>query len=234
MSRHAFWTIIIADSPTAFRAPTREDLEPTLVQLRRTQPDAAIRWFERGRLWESPGQAQDAAMAKHTTNRPRRGASWRPGGEHKDPRDKYKVPRDVKRKRWAAQAAEGRGPWVDAKKPGGRAPAGEAGSRRAPGAHKGGRMAGRQQDGSRSGERTASAKPRTGTGGKTDRLLERRSAVVGGRRPRPGDVPIPGRTPNVKGTERAEEPPRPPKHHLPKGPQGGDGAPARRRKRDDD
>ena len=30
----------------------------------------------------------------------RRGRDWRPGGEHKDPRDRFKVPRDVKRARF--------------------------------------------------------------------------------------------------------------------------------------
>ena len=36
-------------------------------------------------------------------SRPRpagRGRDWRPGGEHKDPRDRFKVPRDVKRARF--------------------------------------------------------------------------------------------------------------------------------------
>ena len=30
MARGAFWTIIVDDQPTAFRAPVREDLLPTL------------------------------------------------------------------------------------------------------------------------------------------------------------------------------------------------------------
>ena len=38
-----------------------------------------------------------------TVNGPR-GRDWRPGGEHKDPRDRFKVPRDVKRARFKAQA----------------------------------------------------------------------------------------------------------------------------------
>lgn len=216
MSRHAFWTIIVGNTPTAFRAPLREDLQPTLVQLQRTQPDAVIRWFEKGQLWETPGHAQDAALARQQADRPRRGPSWRPGGDHKDPREKYKVPRDVKRKRWAAQAAEGRGPWV--------------------GGPKGARMADRQQDGTRKGQRPASASaPRSRPGGgKTDRLLEKRSAVVGGRRPREGNVPIPGRTPNARGTERAEAPPRPPKNRLSKGVTPGKTPPARRKKREDE
>jgi hypothetical protein len=111
MARGAFWTIIVDDQPTAFRAPVREDLLPTLKQLQRQHPTAVIKWFQRGRLWETPGDAMDA------TKPPRRGDSWRPGGEHKDPREVYKVPRDVKRARWASQAAEGRGPWMKGTKP---------------------------------------------------------------------------------------------------------------------
>ena len=106
MARGAFWTIIVDDQPTAFRAPVREDLLPTLTQLQRQHPTAIIKWFQRGRLWETPGDAMDASKP------PRRESGWRPGGAHKDPRDQYKVPRDVKRARWASQAADGRGPWM--------------------------------------------------------------------------------------------------------------------------
>lgn len=106
MARGVFWTIIVDDQPTAFRAPVREDLLPTLTQLQRQHPTAVIKWFQRGRLWETPGDAMDASKP------PRREVGWRPGGEHKDPRDQYKVPRDVKRARWASQAADGRGPWM--------------------------------------------------------------------------------------------------------------------------
>jgi hypothetical protein len=116
MARGAFWTIIVDDQPTAFRAPVREDLLPTLKQLQRQHPNAVIKWFQRGRLWETPGEAMDANKP------PRRGPGWRPGGEHKDPREQYKVPRDVKRARWASQAAEGRGPWMKDRPQGDRPP----------------------------------------------------------------------------------------------------------------
>lgn len=146
MARGAFWTIIVDDQPTAFRAPVREDLLPTLKQLQRQHPAATIKWFQRGRLWETPGDAMDAGKP------PRRGAGWRPGGDHKDPRDQYKVPRDVKRARWAAQAAEGRGPWMkgnaerrtpNAERPGWK-PKGDAGT-----------GAGAPPDPARQGERAA-------------------------------------------------------------------------------
>ena len=121
MARTAFWTIIVDEQPTAFRAAVREDLLPTLKQLQRQHPTAAIKWFQRGRLWETPGDAMDA------TKPPRRPVGWRPGGEHKDPRDRYNVPRDVKRARWASQAAEGRGPWVKSGTHEGRKPGGQDG-----------------------------------------------------------------------------------------------------------
>jgi hypothetical protein len=38
----------------------------------------------------------------------RRGRDWRPGGAHKDPRDRFKVPRDVKRARFKAKARRDR------------------------------------------------------------------------------------------------------------------------------
>ena len=38
------------------------------------------------------------------------GPDWRPGGQHQDPRDRFKVPRDVKRKRFAQKVRSGHGP----------------------------------------------------------------------------------------------------------------------------
>jgi hypothetical protein len=38
----------------------------------------------------------------------KRGRDWRPGGQHKDPRDRFKVPRDVKRARFKARARRDR------------------------------------------------------------------------------------------------------------------------------
>src|SRR5438874_8736653 len=45
--RFAYWTILIDDKPTAFRARDREELVPTFVQLRRTNPHVSLRWFAR-------------------------------------------------------------------------------------------------------------------------------------------------------------------------------------------
>lgn len=100
--RYAYWTIILEGKPTAFRAHTREELLPTLKQLQSRHPNAAMLWFARGRLWQSPEEERAAAEARHQ-NRERRGSGWRPGGEHRDPRDRFKVPRDEKRRRFAAK-----------------------------------------------------------------------------------------------------------------------------------
>jgi hypothetical protein len=87
--RYAFWTILIDQKPTAFRAAQQADLLPTLRQLQRTNRDVVMKWFARGRLWESPEQAQWAHRAVERPREPR-GREWRPGGEHKDPRDRFK------------------------------------------------------------------------------------------------------------------------------------------------
>ena len=87
--RHAYWTILIGDSPTAFRARDREELLPTFERLRAKQPDAVLKWFERGRLWASPEEARGPAPAFGGPPE-RRGKDWRPGGAHRDPRDRFK------------------------------------------------------------------------------------------------------------------------------------------------
>jgi hypothetical protein len=103
--RHHYWTIILEGKPTAFRAHTQEELMPTLRQLQARHPDAVMKWFARGRLWETQDEERADAIAKR---RPRvqpagdrRPRDWRPGGEHKDPRDRFKISRDEKRRRFA-------------------------------------------------------------------------------------------------------------------------------------
>jgi hypothetical protein len=99
-SRHTYWVIVSGAHATAFRAREREDLMPTLRQLQRTQPNTSLRWFERGRLWQSPAEARDALRARRVSGPPSRGRDWRPGGNHADPRAKYKQTRDQKRERY--------------------------------------------------------------------------------------------------------------------------------------
>src|SRR5688572_6990213 len=97
--RFAYWTIILEGKPTAFRAHERDDLLPTFKQLQTRHPDVVMKWFARGRLWESPEEAQAAQRG----GRERRARDWRPGGEHRDPRARFEVPRDEKRRRFAAK-----------------------------------------------------------------------------------------------------------------------------------
>ena len=105
VSRFRYWTILLGTDPTAFRAARAEDLVPTLTQLQRRHPEAVIRWFERGRLWQSPTDARDALEASRRS----RDRDWRPGGAHRDPRARYERTRDEKR---AAFKHRQRGPSI--------------------------------------------------------------------------------------------------------------------------
>lgn len=145
--RFSYWTILIDGKPTAFRAAEQEELQPTLAQLRRANPVIEMKWFARGKLWDSPEQAQWAGRNANDLRKagPPRDREWRPGGEHKDPRarfDKHKKkgrprndrPRERDRDRPPALAKpnsidptrppentrlpEGKRPWAD-KPPGG-------------------------------------------------------------------------------------------------------------------
>jgi hypothetical protein len=111
MPRFIYWTIVLGDGPTAFRARERSDLVPTLTQLRRHHPEAVLKWFERGRLWSSPEEARARLEAERREYRAARGASWRPGGEHRDPRERYKKPREQRKReiirKLRAKAASG-------------------------------------------------------------------------------------------------------------------------------
>jgi len=87
--RYAYWTILIDQKPTAFRARDQADLVPTLQQLRRTNPDVILKWFARGRLWESPDHERAARQRPAAEKKPARGREWRPGGQHRDPRARF-------------------------------------------------------------------------------------------------------------------------------------------------
>ena len=95
--RHCYWVIMSGSVYTSFRAGDRDVLVPTLRQLQRTQKDVSLRWFENGRLWESPEAARAAVLLARQARRPPRGPDWRPGGRHVDPRKKYEMTRDQKR-----------------------------------------------------------------------------------------------------------------------------------------
>jgi hypothetical protein len=105
--RHSFWVIVDGSVPTSFRAREREDLVPTLTQLKRTQPNVELKWFERGKLWTGPDEAREALMARRQSPPPGRSRDWRPGGDHKDPRAKYIISRDERRARFKARHSGG-------------------------------------------------------------------------------------------------------------------------------
>jgi hypothetical protein len=86
--RFAYWTILIDDKPTAFRAREREELLPTFNQLRRKNATVVMKWFARGRLWES-AEADRAAQRAPKPGVEKRDRDWRPGGAHKDPRARF-------------------------------------------------------------------------------------------------------------------------------------------------
>ncbi len=89
------WVIVSGSQPTAFRAREREDLLPTFKQLQRTQPDTRLMWYEHGRFWPSR-DAADRARRERDAQRTRK-SDWRPGGEHRDPKARPKVPRERRR-----------------------------------------------------------------------------------------------------------------------------------------
>lgn len=124
MPTHAFWVIVDGTTPTAFRAKQRDVLVPTLKQLQRTQPTVALRWFDRGQLWDSPIAAHDALKARRSLRSDRK-PNWRPGGDHVDPRDRFKLTRDQKRAKFKRLRSRNPGSWEG--RPGGEA--GSAGAR---------------------------------------------------------------------------------------------------------
>src|SRR5688572_618056 len=148
--RFSYWTIIAGGLPTAFRAYERDELMPTFTRLREKQPDAELKWFARGKLWESPDAARadtekrrggfaredsrppraprgegsrdgagadppvtpDRARHRDRPGGPPRNREWRPGGEHRDPRQKYKDAKkaknlDRRREKFARKQAAG-------------------------------------------------------------------------------------------------------------------------------
>ena len=91
--RFAYWTILAGGLPTAFRATDRDELMPTFQRLREKHPDAELKWFAQGKLWSSPEAARAARTDRPQTGAREggdsRGRDWRPGGTHRDPRQKF-------------------------------------------------------------------------------------------------------------------------------------------------
>jgi hypothetical protein len=155
------WVIVDGTQPTAFRSRDAEDLIPTLKQLQRTQPDVTLMWFERGRLWRSPEDAQRALIERRRTPSGR-GREWRPGGEHKDPKARPQVPRDEKRALFKKRL-------IAKKTHGGGFPSSGDGQRSSPGSSSGERrppsdrsQSGRSPSGRPPSERQPSGRPPSG------------------------------------------------------------------------
>ncbi|SRR5689334_4337101 len=85
--RFAYWTILIDNGPTAFRARDAAELLPTVAQLKRTNQHVLLKWFSGGQLWDSPEAAREAR--RRPKPREKRGPDWRPGGQHRDPRARF-------------------------------------------------------------------------------------------------------------------------------------------------
>lgn len=108
--RYVYWTILAGGLPTAFRAADRDELLPTFRRIKDKHPDAEMKYFARGKLWASPEEARQAADARRTAEARRgghrgalsRGPDWRPGGDHRDPRQPFKdakKARNIKRRK---------------------------------------------------------------------------------------------------------------------------------------
>jgi hypothetical protein len=95
--RFAFWTILIDDKPTAFRAQHREDLQPTVRQLSRANPNIVMKWFARGRLWDSPEQAR-WAQTNVPRKRDKRDPKWRPSAGSQEVRTSSPPRSDTERR----------------------------------------------------------------------------------------------------------------------------------------
>lgn len=80
--RYAYWTIIVDDQPTAFRASAQEDLMPTLKRLQAKNATAKMMWWQNGKLWSSRHEAQDAMHMRGEMGR--RGDSRQSGGGFRD------------------------------------------------------------------------------------------------------------------------------------------------------
>lgn len=110
--RYAYWTIVAGGLPTAFRTAEREELLPTFKRIQEKHPDAEMKYFARGRLWASEEDARAAAEARRAPDRrpESRGRDWRPGGEHRDPRQKFKDAKKDRNLEWRKQRFERRQP----------------------------------------------------------------------------------------------------------------------------
>jgi hypothetical protein len=67
--RYAYWTILVDNQPTAFRAGAKEDLLPTFNRLKAKNDTAVMMWFQNGKLWPSRLDAQEAMIGRGEAGR---------------------------------------------------------------------------------------------------------------------------------------------------------------------
>jgi hypothetical protein len=80
--RYAYWTILVDEQPTAFRAGSQEDLKPTFKRLKEKHASARMVWFQNGKVWNSRLDAQEAMRARGEMGR--RGDVRQIGGGFRD------------------------------------------------------------------------------------------------------------------------------------------------------
>ena len=111
--RYAYWTIIVDEQPTAFRAAQQEDLMPTFKRLKEKHESARMMWFQNGKLWPSRLDAQEAMRERGERGRigdKRQGGfrdrnrrekpEWRPKTENSRPRTHDSRPRTAEKLEW--------------------------------------------------------------------------------------------------------------------------------------
>ena len=93
--RHAYWTILVDERPTAFRGAAQEDLQPTFKRLKEKHPSARMVWFQNGKVWATRLEAQEAMRARGEMGR--RG-DVRQGGGFRDRGRPARVDQPVERR----------------------------------------------------------------------------------------------------------------------------------------
>ena len=120
--RYAYWTILVDDQPTAFRAGSQEDLMPTFKRLKEKHPSATMMWFQNGKLWPSRLDAQEAMRARGEMGRrgdERQGGGFRDRASPQRPQARNRPRASSERPEWTRKRREAR----DAASPQARKPA---------------------------------------------------------------------------------------------------------------
>ena len=102
--RYAYWTIIVDNQPTAFRAGAKEDLLPTFNRLKGKNASATMMWFQNGKLWPSRLDAQEAMLARGEMGR--RGDERQAGFRSRD--REFKPTARFEKKDWKPKTQDSR------------------------------------------------------------------------------------------------------------------------------